>query len=77
MGLHVGGKIHLKQQTLGELEASLDPGRFVRIHRSHLVNLDRLARLESGPGDGRMAVLRDGTRLPVSRAGHARLKTLL
>jgi two-component system LytT family response regulator len=77
VGLHVGGKIHLKQQTLGELEASLDPGRFVRVHRSHLVNLDRLARLEPGPGDGRVAVLRDGTRLPVSRAGHARLKTLL
>jgi hypothetical protein len=41
------------------------------------MNLDRLARLEPGPGDGRVAVLRDGTHLPVSRAGHTRLKALL
>jgi two-component system LytT family response regulator len=76
VGLHVKGKVHLKQQTLGELEASLDPARFVRIHRSHLLNLDRLARLEAD-GDKRSVVLGDGTRLPVSRAGYTRLKSLL
>lgn len=74
-GLHTGGKVHLKQQTLAELQASLDPARFVRIHRSYMLNLDRLARIET-EGDARIAVLRDGTRLPVSRAGYARLKSL-
>jgi two-component system LytT family response regulator len=76
VGLHSKGKVHLKQQTLAELETSLDPARFVRIHRSFLLNVDRLARLES-EGETRSAVLTDGTRLPVSRAGHTRLKALL
>lgn len=77
VGLRSGGKLHLKQQTLGDLESALDPARFVRIHRSYLLNLDRLARLESEGRDQRVAVLRDGTRLPVSRSGYARLKQLL
>jgi two-component system LytT family response regulator len=76
VGLHTRGKVHLKQQTLAELAAALDPARFVRIHRSFLLNVDRLARLES-EGETRAAVLADGTRLPVSRAGHTRLKALL
>jgi two-component system, LytTR family, response regulator len=77
VGLHVGGKEYLKQQTLAELEKSLDPRQFVRIHRSYLLNLDRLARLEGDGGDGRVAVLKDGTKLPVSRSGYGRLKALL
>ena len=64
------------EKQVAELEASLDPARFVRIHRSYLLNVDRLARLES-EGETRTAILTDGTRLPVSRAGHARLKALL
>ena len=77
VGLRSEGKEYLKQQTLTELETSLDPARFVRIHRSYLLNLDRLPRLESEGGDGRAAVLKDGTRLPVSRSGYARLKAFL
>jgi two-component system LytT family response regulator len=71
------GRDHLKEQTLAELEAQLDPARFVRIHRSYILNLDRLARLELYAKDSRVAILTDDTRLPVSRAGHARLKELL
>jgi two-component system LytT family response regulator len=67
----------LKEQTMGDLERQLDPRRFVRIHRSFLLNLDRLARLESAGKDTRMAILRDGRRLPVSRTGYARLQELL
>lgn len=59
------------------LESQLDPRRFVRIHRSYLLNLDRLARLEAVSKDARMAILRDGRRLPVSRTGFARLQELL
>ena len=76
VSLAADGKRHLKQQPLAELEKALDPARFVRVHRSYLLNLDRLARLESD-GEARVAVLRDGTRLPVSRTGYQRLKTLL
>jgi two-component system LytT family response regulator len=77
VSLKVAGKELLKQQTLGDLAQSLDPSQFVRIHRSFLLNLDRLSRLDSDDRDNRVAVLSDGTRLPVSRSGYARLKELL
>lgn len=71
------GKKHLKQQTIASLEACLNPESFVRIHRSYIVNLERVARIEPYGKDSRLAILTDGTRLPVSRAGYARLKALL
>lgn len=71
------GKQFLKDQTLAAVEAMLDPARFVRIHRSFILNIDRIAKVELYAKDSRMATLRDGTRLPVSRAGYARLSELL
>jgi two-component system, LytTR family, response regulator len=71
------GKQYLKDQTLGAVESSLDPSRFVRIHRSYILNIDRIAKVELYAKDSRIAILRDGTRLPVSRAGYARLSQLL
>ena len=71
------GTSYLKDQTLGSVEASLDPARFVRVHRSYLLNIERIARVELYAKDSRVAILRDGTRLPVSRAGYARLARLL
>ena len=71
------GKKHLKQQTIASLEACLDPDFFVRIHRSYIVNLERVSRIEPYGKDSRLAILADGTRLPVSRTGYARLKSLL
>jgi two-component system LytT family response regulator len=77
VALHVQGKTHLKHEPMAELEKALDPARFVRIHRSYLINLDRLTRLELAAKDTRVAVLAGGETLPVSRAGYARLKELL
>ena len=71
------GKQYLKDQTLASVEGTLDPARFVRIHRSFILNIDRIAKVELYAKDSRMAILRDGTRLPVSRAGYARLSELL
>jgi two-component system LytT family response regulator len=71
------GKQYLKDQTLAAVEATLDPARFVRIHRSFILNVDRISKVELYAKDSRMAILRDGTRLPVSRAGYARLSQLL
>ena len=71
------GKKHLKQQTIAGLEASLDPEQFVRVHRSYVVNFEKVVRIEPYGKDSRLAILADGTRLPVSKAGYARLKTLL
>lgn len=71
------GARHGKAERLKELEAALDPQRFVRIHRSYLLNVERLARLELYAKDSWIAILTDGTKLPVSRAGYARLRNLL
>jgi len=71
------GKKHLKQQTISSLEAALDPKNFVRIHRSYLVNLERVTRLEPYGKDTHVVILNDGARLPVSRSGYARLKAFL
>ncbi len=74
---HSEKKRYLKQQTISMLEGQLDPRDFVRIHRSYIVRLDRIARIEPYAKDSRVAVLTDGTQLPVSRPGHAKLKELL
>ena len=73
VALHSAGKSFLKQQPIAGLEAMLDPARFIRIHRSAIVNLERVARIEPYGKESRIAILSDGTRLPVSRAGYARL----
>lgn len=71
------GKKRLKQQTISSLEQSLDPTRFLRIHRSYILNLDRLKKLEPYGKDTHVAILIDGTRLPVSRSGYSRLRSML
>ena len=77
VAVKAGGKTYLKEQTLAELEALLDPGGFVRIHRRYILNLSRLAKIELAVTDSRIAILTDGTQLPVSRSGYARLRELL
>jgi two-component system LytT family response regulator len=71
------GKKYLKQQTISSVEASLDPKSFIRIHRSYLVNLERVTRLEPYGKESHIVILNDGARLPVSRAGYTRLKVFL
>ena len=71
------GKKHLKQQTISGLEMALDPDLFVRIHRSYIVNLERVARIEPYGKDSKVAILTNRAKLPVSRTGYARLKKLL
>ncbi len=75
--LKTAEKGHLKQQTISSLEPRLDPGKFLRVHRSFIIQLDRLVRLERTRTESWVAVLTDGTKVPVSRSGHARLKEVL
>jgi two-component system LytT family response regulator len=70
---HSEGREYLKDQTLAHVETLLDPARFVRIHRSYVLNLDRLVRVELDERENRVAVLTTGKKLPVSRAGFQRL----
>lgn len=71
------GHKYLKQQTIASLEAALDPKRFLRIHRSYVVNLERVARIEPYGKDSKVAILTNDSRLPVSRAGYERLRAVL
>jgi two-component system LytT family response regulator len=77
IALHSQKRSYLKQQTISSLEISLDPKQFVRVHRSCIINLERIAKIEPYTKDSRIAILTDGTQLPVSRSGYARLTDLL
>ncbi len=77
VSLATEGKKLLKQQTISSLEAALDPAVFVRIHRSFLVNFERVSRIEPYRKESKVAVLGNGVKLPVSRAGYERLRKLL
>lgn len=67
----------LTQQTLHSLETSLDPRQFVRVHRSYLLNVSRVARIEPWGQGSKMAILHDGRNVPISRTGETRLRTTL
>ena len=77
MKFHVAGRVHLMRETMARLEARLDPARFVRIHRSTIVNLDRVQKLSPSFGGEYAVMLRDGTRLKLSRGYHERIARLL
>jgi LytTr DNA-binding domain len=75
--LHVGARRHLTDDRLRELERTLDPARFVRVHRSALVNLSRVREVVDGRWGDAVAVLRDGTRVRVSRTRREALMSAL
>lgn len=77
VGVHSGGKEYLKQQTLSSLESALDPADFVRIHRSAIVNLSRIVRIEPYSRDSKVVLLSNGEQLPASRTGLAALEQAL
>jgi two-component system, LytTR family, response regulator len=71
------GHTHVVRGAIGELEARLDPARFVRIHRSTIVNIDRVRELELTPHGNYVAILEGGQRLAVSRSFRDRLPALM
>ena len=77
VAINAEGKTWLKHESLADLAEGLDPARFVRTHRSYVVNVERIARLELYAKDSRVAILHDERQLPVSRAGYARLRELM
>ena len=77
MKFHVAGRTHLMRETMARLEARLDPQRFIRIHRSTIVNIDRLRKLSPSFAGEYAVVLSDGTKLKLSRGYHERIATLM
>ena len=70
-------KSYLKNGRLANLEAELDPQVFIRIHRSFLVNIDYINRIESYSKDSKLVKLKTGFEIPVSRSGYGKLKQIL
>lgn len=74
--IRAAGKAYLKSQRMADLESQLDPAAFVRIHRSYIVNIASVSRIEQGK-DSHTAILKDDTRIPVSRSGYQKIRSLL
>ena len=73
--LHVGRDTHLMRETMAGIEKMLDPSRFLRIHRSAIVNLDRVREMQPWFSGEYTVILRDGTQLRLSRVYRDRLET--
>lgn len=77
MKFHVAGKAHLLRETMARLEARLDPERFIRIHRSTIVNIDRVRKLIPAFAGDYAVVLADGTKLRLSRGYQERMQAVM
>ena len=77
VALHTRDRSYLKKETLSGLENRLDSQQFLRIHRSYLLNIDYLSKIEPYTKDSRIAILKDGKTLPVSRSGYQRIMSRL
>lgn len=75
--IHVKDKYYLKHQTMSNFEQQLPVHQFVRIHRSYLVNLQHIHKVDLFEKEQYCVVLRNEARLPVSRSGYAKLKAEL
>ena len=74
--LHTNGRQYMLRETITELDNRLSPAQFVRIHRSSIVNLDRIREIyRDGHGEGSI-VLTDGTKLRMSKVGRQKLADL-
>jgi two-component system, LytTR family, response regulator len=75
--IHTTDGFYLKKKTMGHYEKSFDPTQFVRVHRSYLINLQELTRIEPLEKDTHIALLKNGAKIPLSHAGYAKLKGTL
>jgi two-component system LytT family response regulator len=71
--VHAGGEVYELRESIGRLEDKLDPWRFLRIHRSAIVHVDRIAAIEGTAESGQTVALKDGTLLPLSRANRLKV----
>jgi two-component system LytT family response regulator len=71
------GKSYLKNQRMAELEEQLDAEQFLRIHRSYIVNIAFVDRIEQATKDSHVAILKDGSRVPISRSGYQKIRAVV
>jgi two-component system, LytTR family, response regulator len=75
--IYTGKEMFLKKKTMSFYEEVLDPSQFVRVHRSFIMQLSQLTRIEPLEKDTHVALLKSGVRIPLSKSGYAKLKSVL
>lgn len=75
--IYTGEKYHLKKKTMNYFERALNPNQFTRIHRSYIININELTKIESFEKNSYVAILRSGKRVPISRTAYSPLKERL
>lgn len=75
--IYLKDKYHLKKKTMSYFEKVLDPKQFIRIHRSFIININELTKIESFEKNSYVAILRSGKRVPISRNAYSELKAIL
>lgn len=75
--VHTKDGFYLKKKTMAHYENVLDPAQFVRVHRSFILNLQELTRIEPLTKDSHIALLKSGARIPLSESGFSKLKEVL
>lgn len=77
ISIHTPGGKFLKKMTMKSLEDAMDPGKFARVHRSFMVNLNQITQIEPFERDSYILKMRDGNQVPVSKTGYSRLRLVL
>jgi two-component system LytT family response regulator len=77
IAIHTASGKYLKKMTMKSLEEALDPSKFVRVHRSYLINLNEITKIEPYERDNYLVLLRGGEKVPVSKTGYSRLRQVL
>jgi len=75
--VHTQDGSFLKNKTMNHFEKTLDPQQFVRSHRSYIVNIQQITRIDPYEKDNHIAILKSGAKVPVSRNGYAKLRMVL
>jgi two-component system LytT family response regulator len=75
--IHTHNGAFLKNRTMGYFEKVLDPTRFVRTHRSYILNIQQVTRIDPYEKDGHLCLLSSGAQVPVSKAGYVKLRAVL
>jgi len=75
--IHTADSYYLKNKTMAHFEKALDTQQFARCHRSYMVNVQQIARIDPYEKDGHIAILKSGAKVPVSKTGYVRLRQVL
>jgi len=75
--IHTKDGFYLKKKTMAHYEQALDATQFIRVHRSYLINLQELTRIEPMEKESHIALLKSGVRVPLSQPGYQKLKEAL